>query len=240
MFRKRKGIILEYTAALFDFDGTLANSNELINRTHYTVLEELFPGKYTMESVRQFNGPSLDEVYGTLIPDRKQEIITKYRQLNSELHDEMITLFNGVKEELTLLKEKGIKLAIVSTKRNDMIERGIKVLGLENLFSVVIGSYSYSHYKPDPEPVYRALAELNVPHNQAVMIGDNTHDIESATNAGIPSIFVEWSQKTLKEIEPYEPTYTVKNMRALSAIILSENMNKQIQHEEVPSQCKNK
>lgn len=231
---------MEYTAALFDFDGTLANSNELINRTHYTVLEELFPGKYTMESVRQFNGPSLDEVYGTLVPDRKKEIITKYRQLNSELHDEMITLFTGVQEELMLLKEKGVKLAIVSTKRNDMIERGIKILGLENLFNVVIGSYSYNHYKPHPEPIYRALAELNVPHNQAIMIGDNAHDIESATNAGIPSVFVEWSQKTLKEIEPYEPTYTVKTMKELSDVIIGKNIDKQIQYEEVSSQCKNK
>ncbi|SFK13018.1 pyrophosphatase PpaX [Marinilactibacillus piezotolerans] len=220
---------MEYTAALFDFDGTLANSNELINRTHYTVLEELFPGKYTMESVRQFNGPSLDEVYGTLVPDRKKEIITKYRQLNSELHDEMITLFTGVQKELMLLKEKAVKLAIVSTKKNDMIERGIKILGLENLFNVVIGSYSYNHYKPHPEPIYRALAELNVPHNQAIMIGDNTHDIESATNAGIPSVFVEWSQKTLKEIEPYEPTYTVKTMKELSEVIIGKNIDKQIQ-----------
>lgn len=231
---------MEYTAALFDFDGTLTNSNELINRTHYTVLEELFPGKYTMESVRQFNGPSLDEVYGTLVPDRKKEIITKYRQLNSELHDEMITLFTGVQEELMLLKEKGVKLAIVSTKRNDMIERGIKILGLENLFNVVIGSYSYNHYKPHPEPIYRALAELNVPHNQAIMIGDNAHDIESATNAGIPSVFVEWSQKTLKEIAPYEPTYTVKTMKELSDVIIGKNIDKQIQYEEVSSQCKNK
>lgn len=227
---------MEYTAALFDFDGTLANSNELINRTHFTVLEELFPGEYTMESVRQFNGPSLTEVYGTLIPDRAEEIVNQYRQLNSELHDEMITVFEGVQEELKRLKDNGIKLAVVSTKRNDMIERGIRVLGLENLFDVVIGSDSYTHFKPNPEPIYRALAELNVLHNQAIMIGDNAHDIESATNAGIPSVFVEWSQKTMDEISPYNPTYTVNSMKELTNLIMGEDIENPVQFKEAPSQ----
>lgn len=211
---------MEYTAALFDFDGTLANSNELINRTHLTILEELFPGEYTLDSVRQFNGPSLTEVYGTLIPDRAEEIIQRYRALNSDLHDGMISLFDGVSEELKQLKKSGVKLAVVSTKRNDMIERGIEVLGLQGLFDVVIGSDSYTYFKPNPEPVYRALAALNVDHNQAIMIGDNNHDIEAATNAGIPSVFVEWSQKTTAEIAPYNPTYSVKNMSELTELIL--------------------
>ena len=227
---------MEYTAALFDFDGTIANSNELINKTHFTILEELFPGEYTMETVRQFNGPSLSEVYETLVPGRSVEVVAQYRKLNSELHDEMITVFEGVKESLTELKQHGVQLAVVSTKRNDMIERGIKVLGLEGLFDLVIGSDSYTHFKPHPEPIYRALAELNAPHNQAIMIGDNAHDIESATNAGIPSVFVEWSQKTKEEIAPYHPTYTVKSMSELTGLIIGEPAEQSAVFEEAPKQ----
>ncbi|WP_208560907.1 HAD-IA family hydrolase [Marinilactibacillus kalidii] len=230
---------MEYTAALFDFDGTLANSNELINRTHLTILEELFPGVYTMDSVRQFNGPSLTEVYETLVPDKAEETINRYRDLNASLHDEMISLFDGVQEALQQLKNHGVKLAVVSTKRNDMIERGIRVLGLEGLFDVIIGSQSYTHFKPHPEPVYRALASLNVPHNEAIMIGDNPHDIESATNAGIPSVFVEWSQKTSEEIAPCHPTYQVKSMAELTTLILGESeTNNRMQRivEEAPKQ----
>lgn len=107
---------MKYNTVLFDFDGTLANSNELINLTHLTILEELFPGKYDMTSVRQFNGPSLEEVYGMFDADRTVELVNKYRMLNNQLHDKMILPFDGVEKELTVLKEAGVKLAIVSAK----------------------------------------------------------------------------------------------------------------------------
>lgn len=208
-------------AVLLDFDGTLVDSNELINQTHLTILEELFPGKYNMESVREFNGPSLQEVYGTLVPGQVDEYVEKYRALNSELHDDMIRLFDGVKEELTRMKEANIQLAIVSTKRVDMIQRGLKILGLEEMFDVIIGAGCYTHFKPHPEPIYRALAELNVPHNRALMVGDNGHDIEAAKNAGIPGVWVEWSQKTFAEMQVYEPDHIVASMKELSELVLA-------------------
>lgn len=211
---------MKYNAVLFDFDGTLADSNELINRTHLTILEELFPGEYNMTTVRQFNGPSLEEVYGTLKPDRTVELVEKYRRLNSQLHDNMIKPFDGVKNELTFLKDAGVQLAIVSAKRDDMIKRGLNVLGIKDSVEIVIGSNRYTHPKPHPEPIYRALAELNEPHEKVIMVGDSQHDIAAAKNAGIPSVFVSWSEKTVAEIAPYEPDYIVSSMIELSELVL--------------------
>lgn len=213
---------MNYEAVLFDFDGTLADSNELINLTHLTVLEELFPGEYSLDSVRQFNGPSLQEVYKTLVPNQADEMVEKYRSINSSLHDEMIRLFDGVEEELRRLKNAEVKLAVVSTKREDMIKRGMKVLGIENIFEVIIGADSYTHFKPHPEPIYRAMAELNATHSKTIMVGDNGHDIEAAKNAGIPGVWVDWSQKTLAEMKPYNPDHIVYSMKELTELILDE------------------
>lgn len=217
---------MKYEAVLFDFDGTLADSNELINRSHLSVLEEYYPGMYTLESVRQFNGPSLDEVYGRLDWEEKDTMIAKYREYNAIYHDEMIRLFDGVTEQLHVLKEKGMKLAVVSTKRNDTLWKGIKLLGLDGLFDVVIGGEDYTYYKPNPEPIYRAMAELNCLHEKTMMVGDNFHDIEAANNAGILSVFVGWSQKTREEIAPYGPDCIVDTMEELTDLVLDRSRPK--------------
>lgn len=211
---------MKIETVLFDFDGTLVNSNELISRTHLAVLDKIFPGKYTMETVSAFNGPSLNEVYGKLVPHKEKELVAEYRRINMQLHDEMIHLFDQVKDECLRLKQAGVRLAIVSTKREEMIHRGLRVLDMEGIFEVVIGSDSYTYYKPNPEPVYRALAELNAPHKQAIMVGDNSHDIEAAKNAGIPSVWVSWSQKTFAEIEKYRPDHIVHTMSELTQWVL--------------------
>ncbi|WP_027108879.1 pyrophosphatase PpaX [Lacticigenium naphthae] len=208
-----------YDTILFDFDGTLADSNELINRTHLRVLNERFPGVYNEESVRQFNGPSLDDVYGLLDPDHAEELIRRYREYNAELHDDMIQLFDGVAEELARLKDQGVTLAIVSTKRKDVLQKGIDVLGLHEYFAVVIGGDDYTYYKPNPEPIYCAMAELNALHGRTIMVGDNGHDIQAAKNAGIPGVFVRWSQKTVAEIEQFQPDAVIESMADLSVLI---------------------
>lgn len=206
---------------LFDFDGTLADSNALINQSHLSVLEEYFPGEYTLESVRKFNGPSLQTTYQLLDPEKSEEMIAKYRDYNAVYHDQMIRLFEGVEENLRLLKEKGIRLAVVSTKRNDVLEKGIRHLNLEGLFEVVIGAEDYTHFKPNPEPIYTAMARLNCQHSTTIMVGDNGHDILAAKNAGILSVFVGWSEKTPEEIAPFEPDVTVPTMNALTDFILN-------------------
>ena len=210
---------------LFDFDGTLADSNALINQSHLSVLEEYFPGEYTLDSVRQFNGPSLETTYQFLGVEKSEEMIAKYREYNAVYHDQMIRLFEGVEETLRLLKQKGIRLGIVSTKRNDVLEKGIRHLNLEGLFEVVIGAEDYTHFKPHPEPIYAAMAQLNCLHSTTVMVGDNGHDILAAKNAGILSIFVGWSQKTSEEIAPFKPDVTVQTMDELAELVLKDGVS---------------
>ncbi|MFL2099570.1 pyrophosphatase PpaX [Desemzia sp. FAM 23991] len=216
---------------LFDFDGTLADSNALINQSHLSVLEEYFPGEYTLDSVRQFNGPSLETTYQFLGAEKSDEMIAKYREYNAVYHDQMIRLFEGVADTLKLLKQKGIRLGVVSTKRNDVLEKGISHLNLEGLFEVVIGAEDYTHFKPNPEPIYTAMAQMNCLHRTTMMVGDNGHDIMAAKNAGIFSVFVGWSQKTAEEIAPFEPDLTVQSMEELADFILKDGVSTLVKEE---------
>lgn len=209
-------------ALLFDFDGTLLNTNELIIQTFMHVLNEKFPGKYKPENCLPFIGPSLRETFNEITPDEVDGMIQKYRDWNLVHHDELCTEYDGVVETLTELKEMGIRLVIVSTKARHSIERGIKLLGIEHLIEFYIGIDDVTKVKPDPEPVLLAIEKLGVSKEDVMMIGDNSHDIEAGHNAGVKTAGVAWSIKGEDYLRTFNPTYILQTMQDLIPIVKGE------------------
>ena len=209
-------------AILFDLDGTLIDTNELIIQTFQTVLDERFPGKYSRETILPFLGPPLYETFQQVDPTQVDELIAAYRKWNVENHDAMVQAFPGVIETLAKLHARGIKLAIVSTKRNEMIERALNLMNVRQYFTAVIGLDDVKNAKPDPEPVQLALSKLNVEPEHALMVGDNFHDIVAARAAGVDSVAVAWSIKGLDYLMAFEPVYAIHDMSELVTITFGE------------------
>lgn len=209
-------------AILFDLDGTLIDTNELIIQTFQTVLDERFPGKYSRETILPFLGPPLYETFQQVDPTQVDELIAAYRKWNVENHDAMVQAFPGVIETLAELHARGIKLAIVSTKRNEMIERALNLMNVRQYFTAVIGLDDVKNAKPDPEPVQLALSKLEVDPTHALMVGDNFHDIVAARAAGVDSVAVAWSIKGLDYLMAFEPVYAIHDMSELVTITFGE------------------
>lgn len=206
-------------ALLFDFDGTLLNTNDLIIQTFMHVLEEKFPGQYSPKDCLKFIGPSLKQTFNDITPGEEEIMIEKYRAWNEVHHDELVTEYPDVVSTLEQLKGMGIKLAIVSTKRNDMIDRGLAVLGALHIFDAIIGTGDVKNVKPDPEPVLLALDRLGVAKEEAFMIGDNSHDIEAGHNAGVRSAGVAWAIKGEEYLQQFKPDYMLHHMSDLLEIV---------------------
>ena len=206
-------------ALLFDFDGTLLDTNELIIQTFMHVLEEKFPGQYSPNDCMKFIGPSLKQTFDEITPDEVEEMIAKYRQWNEEHHDELVKEYDAVVSTLTELKEQGIRLAIVSTKRRETIFKGLQLMGVTDLFEFVIGIDDVVNVKPDPEPVLLAIEKLGVAKEDVMMIGDNYHDIEAGQNAGVKTAGVAWSIKGEEFLKQYNPDYILQHMTDLFAIV---------------------
>lgn len=207
-------------AVLFDFDGTIADTNELISESHYRVVEEYFPGRFQRDKMQSFNGPSLDDIYSHLDNFKKEEMIKKYRDYMMEMHDDAITMFPGIKELLVTIHDSGIKVGIVSAKRKDILQQGVRVLEIEPYVDTLIGFGDYQKSKPNPESILLALDKLNATPSEAMMVGDNYHDIEAGNSAGTQSVFVEWSEKSVESILPYQPDFIVSNSKELETLIL--------------------
>ncbi|KUP05211.1 pyrophosphatase [Bacillus coahuilensis m2-6] len=204
---------------LFDLDGTLIDTNELIISSFLHTLEHYYPGQYTRETVLPFMGPPLDESFGELNSEKVDEMIAHYREYNLEHHDELVKEFVGVKETVVALHSQGYKMAIVSTKLHDSVVKGLKLTGLDQYFDVIIGYDDVTKAKPDPEPVFKALQALGSEPIESIMIGDNHHDIEAGQNAGTKTAAVAWSTKGREHLMQFHPDYMLEEMKDLLRIL---------------------
>lgn len=200
-------------ALLFDFDGTLLNTNTLIIETFRHVFETHAPGQYTDEHYLSFIGPSLLETFTAHMPGRAEEMVAHYREWNAIHHDELVEEYPFVTETLRELHERGMRLAIVTTKQRATLERGLALMGIRELFEVVVTLDDVTHVKPHPEPIEKALALLNVAKEDVIMIGDNSHDIHAGQNAGVKTAGVAWSIKGEAYIRSLQPDYVLQSMR---------------------------
>src|SRR5690606_36683940 len=148
-------------------------------------------------------------------PERVQEMVTKYRTYNHANHDLLVTEFDGVFESIQALHEKGYKLGIVTTKMRNTVEMGLKLTKLDQFFDVVVTLDDVQHAKPDPEPIYLALKQLGADPEQAIMVGDNYHDILAGKNAGTLSAGVAWSLKGKDYLATFEPNFMLEHMSDL-------------------------
>ncbi|WGG45177.1 pyrophosphatase PpaX [Rossellomorea sp. DA94] len=207
------------TTILFDLDGTLINTNDLIISSFMHTLNHYYPGQYGEEDVHPFMGPPLEESFGGLDPDKMEEMCAHYRAYNHEHHDSLVTEFEGVYETVKTLYDNGYKLAIVSTKVRDVVLKGLDLMNLHPFFEVIITLDEVENAKPHPEPIEKALVALGSSPGEAIMIGDNHHDILAGKNAGVLSAGVAWSAKGREHLAHYEPDFMLENMRDLLAIV---------------------
>jgi pyrophosphatase PpaX len=203
---------------LFDLDGTLIDTNELINESFYHTFKQ-FGLEFTHEEIIAFNGPPLRETFEKIDLDKAEAMITTYRKHNLEHHDNYVKAFPHVKETLRGLKERGIKLGIVTTKMRKTAIRGMKITGIYSYFDTIIALDDITNPKPHPEPVLSAMKNLQAEKESTLMIGDNHHDIESGHNAGVKTAGVAWSLKGEEVLQNYNPTYMLHDMKDLLDII---------------------
>ena len=207
------------TTVLFDLDGTLLDTNELIMQSFEQLLERHYPGRYTRSDILMFLGPTLTETFDKMDPSKTKVMIEEYREWNLSHHDRLASEFDGVKDTLTHLKANGIRMAIVSTKRNDVVQKGLDLMDIANLFETVVGLDDVQHPKPDPEPLNVAMNRLDVSKDEVLMVGDNMHDIVGGQRAGVRTAGVAWSLKGPDFLKAFKPDFMLHHISDLYEIL---------------------
>ena len=205
---------------LFDLDGTLIDSIELILRSY----------RRTMRAHRGLEPP--DEVWmkglGTPLwvqfrhwtddPAEIEAMVATYRAYNLEHHDALVRPYDGVVVAVRALRHQGKTLGLVTSKMRSGALRGLQVAGLDDAFDVIVGSDEVTNPKPHPEPVLKALERLGAPATGAVFIGDSRHDIECGQAAGVKTAAVLWGPFDRAHLADLEPDYWLERPEDLAAL----------------------
>ena len=204
---------------LFDLDGTLLNTNDLIIASFTDTLNHYYPNKYKKEDIQQFMGPPLEEAFRSIDENQAVEMVALFREHNWKNHDRLVKEFEGVYETIVALKAAGYKMAIVTTKIREVVLKGLKLGRLESFFDVVITIDDVQHAKPDPEPIFLALEKLHSKTEETIMVGDNHHDILAGKNAGTLTAGVAWTLKGKEYLNSFGPDFMLDNMKDLLQIL---------------------
>lgn len=203
---------------LFDLDGTLINTNELIQKSFKHTFEA-FGYQFSDETIRSFNGPPLMETFRKIDPKQAEKMLKTYQEHNHAYHDQYVTAFPNVKDTLIDLEKRNIRLGVVTTKMRKGALMGLRLTGIESFFDTIITLDDVKHPKPHPEPVIKAMNDLQAEAASTLMVGDNYHDIEAGKNAGVSTVGVSWSAKGKAFLLQYNPTYMIDDMKDLLEIV---------------------
>jgi pyrophosphatase PpaX len=181
-------------AVIFDFDGTVADTNQLVidswQHTYKTVKGELHP----VEKIVKTFGEPLRESMRKAFPERDtDEVVEIYRDYQLNRDHRELQLFPGIRELLEGLRDRGYKVGIVTSRTKDTTLRGLRRFGIEGLIDSLVTCNDTTKHKPDPEPALIGLQELDVKADEAVFVGDTMFDMGCAHNAGIKAVMVGWT-----------------------------------------------
>jgi pyrophosphatase PpaX len=196
---------------LFDLDGTLIDSIDLIRRSYdHTLRVHLGRAMEQSEWLSGLGRP-LRWQFAQLAADEREvdAMIATYRAWNLAHHDELVVPFPGVLEAVRALHERGAALAIVTSKAHASARRGLAHCGFGDLFDVVIGVDDVTEHKPHPAPVLAALSQLGRDARSAVMVGDSPHDLASGRAAGTRTAAVAWGPFEAAELRATEPDHWI-------------------------------
>ncbi len=194
-------------AVLYDFDGTLADSTELIMRSYRHTMRCHLGDCPPDEAWLSGFGMTLESQIGRFARsgDEAAAMLATYREFQDGLHDTMLRPFPGAAETVAELERRGCALAIVTSKHRRSALRGMELCGLVPHFDVVVTPEDVAHPKPHPEAVLLALSRLGVAADEALFVGDSPHDVAAGRAAGTRTAAVLWGPFPREALERAGP-----------------------------------
>lgn len=192
---------------IFDMDGTLIDTDEIIYETWKELFLEYKPKDYVIdrEVVRTFSGPPVEQSINFAFPELDPDFVLKeYRKRTSKYYDTCLKMFPGELEIIHKLHEDGYIFCVATSKNKEMTIKCLEKYNIKDYFSLILTSSDPFKHKPDPDMLNYIMKELNVSKEETLMIGDTKFDYLAAKNAGVNCIIFTGAPRHYEEdMKPY-------------------------------------
>ena len=215
---------MSYKAVIFDLDGTILDTlQDLANSLNYALTANGYPAR-TLDEVRRFIGNGVRMLVRRGCPEgtaeEAQEVVFNTFLPQYDVHCKELTgPYEGIHELLDALLAKGIRTAVVSNK----IEPAVIVLCDEHFpgqFEYMVGNRPDIAPKPSPDSVNEVIAKMSIDRSDIVYIGDTEVGLQTAANAGIDCIGVDWGFRDGEYLRELGAKYVVYQPAEILKIVI--------------------
>jgi phosphoglycolate phosphatase len=213
---------LRFDLIAFDWDGTLYDSTRLIVRCIQAAVIDVGGAKPSENDAAWVIGLGLAEALARAAPDVPKE---KYAELGARYryhylqHQDDLVLFDGVLQMIDALRARGHKLAVATGKSRRGLNEALKSVALRDRFDAS-RTADETFGKPHPRMLLELMEELEVPPEGTLMIGDTTHDLQLALNAGCASVGVSYGAHEPESFDELKPLFVAHSVASLEAWLL--------------------
>lgn len=211
----------KYKVLLFDLDGTLCDTDEMIVQTMQAIYKEFKPVKErAREELYYFSGPPIRDTLANEFPDQDPDYMYDvFKKVSKGFYKDYVYPYKDEIETLIALKEKGYRLGVVTNKGLPLTIYSLEICHIDSLFDVIISADDVAIPKPDPTGINKALEKLGITNKEEVLyIGDNDIDYITASNAGVDTLLVTWGPRTINVLD--KAKYLAKSYNDIGGILL--------------------
>lgn len=211
------------TTAIFDLDGTIADTIEDLADAVNCGLRKLNFPEHSIEAYKKFVGNGAMKLCFRALPDDKKDMSDELHALFIEYYNmhylDKTKLYEGMSNVMNTLSANGVTLAVATNKPQDVAREIIAKLLPDADFIKVLGGCNERPKKPAPDIINEILRELPE-DNKVYMIGDSNVDIQTAKNCGLISIGCLWGFRGRQELEDAEADFIAEKAEDITKIIL--------------------
>jgi len=208
-----------YDLIVFDWDGTVMDSTAVIAGSIQAACRDLGLNVPDDETARHVIGLGLDQALRYAVPDMPEamrpDLVARYRH-HFLAQDEAIPLFDGARETIAELHDKGYHLGVATGKSRAGLSRAMESSGMKNYFHAT-RTADQAFSKPDPAMLLELMDELGASPERTLMVGDTTHDVQMAQNAKVDVVAVGYGAHTPQQLKILNPLALVDDFTQLRA-----------------------